>query len=445
MRNPKSSALWIFLIGLFIRTQVHVIGYMGLSEFFVFLVAPIICIQDWPILKRSGFGTLFAFLFAVMIGCCLSSVYNGTHIQLFLRGFAACYSVFAFAVVFARLLRGNIGDVKWFFLGAAISGIISIYIMQGTALTRSGADINLRGEAAVEEIKNGALFWVGRIGPFIQLPIQMFYLKCPLLYSIIAPLFVGGMALVSSRGSGRSVFLTVVVSVLLIAFGRKRIDSIRRMMRMLPLYACVLMVSLVPIKMAYSYAASTGMLGEHAERKYNDQTKRGTDLISMLISGRTDFFIGLYACCQQPIMGYGPWPQDVYGYRAYFYSKYGTDDELKNVHEYSDLWALKTIPAHSHIVGFWLEYGLIGLLFWFYVLYHIFHFLRKNMDVIPHLYGYIALALPGYVWGIFFSPFGSRASTAMFMVVFLTAESIRRGRMRLSDSEMREIWEANKR
>ena len=55
MRKKGSLALLLFLLGLGEQTQVRLVGYIGISEFFIFLLAPFIFIQDAQILKRDGF------------------------------------------------------------------------------------------------------------------------------------------------------------------------------------------------------------------------------------------------------------------------------------------------------------------------------------------------------------------------------------------------------
>ena len=90
------------------------------------------------------------------------------------------------------------------------------------------------------------------------------------------------------------------------------------------------------------------------------------------------------------------------------------------------------IPAHSHIVGFWLWYGIAGLILWIYVLYIIGEFFRKYIDVLPQWYGIFATMIPAFLWEILFSPLSQRIQTAAFLCAILFARSVGQNRRPLT-------------
>ncbi len=414
----EKRACWhMFFLGLFVRTQVHLIGYIGLSELVIVFAAPFLFLRNHGAMKRDGMMPIMNLAVMAILGCVLSSLINGSSFANFMRGFAQTYVTWAALVVGYHLLKQNLLSYRWFLLGGFLSGLLSIYIMQGAAVTMGGVDRT--GGEAIEAVTSSVLFFTGRILPAINLPLTMFYCQCPYLYAVVAPIACAILSLWMSDGSGRGGFVVSILSAVLLFLAGRRGKNLRMIKKQIWVLFMIGLFLLSGVKSVYSWAASSGRLGENAERKYHDQTQRGSDALSLLISGRTDFFVGLYACLQKPIVGYGPWPIDKYGYRAYFLMKYGTDDEIKNVYEFADWYAMKTIPAHSHLVGYWLEYGILGLPFWLYVLWLMLRYFLRDMDKVPAFFGWLALAVPGTTWAIFFAPYASRVGIPLIIVVLV--------------------------
>lgn len=428
--NAKRICWYMFFLGLFFKTQVHLIGYIGASELVVVFIAPFVFMKEHAAMKKDGVMPIMHLAHMTIIGCVLSSLINGSSFAQFVRGFAQVYTTWASLVVGYYLLSRNIMSYRWYILGYFLSGILSMYFMQGAALTVGGAD-PISSKYGTEMIVNGAMFWQGRILPAINVPIQMFYLQCPYIYSVVAPIISGSLALYLSEGSGRSAFAVLGIASMLIALGGKTKRSLSRVQKWFWVVVVLGVVLAGGIKSAYSWAAGSGRLGDNAERKYRDQTQRGTDALSIIISGRTDFFIGLYACLQKPIVGYGPWPLDTEGYRAYFYTKYGTDDEIRNAVELYDKYAMKTIPAHSHLIGFWLEYGILALPFWLYIIWLMFRYFREDLDVYPSLFGWLALTIPSTLMGIMFTPYANRVGIPILIIALILIHERKRQSKRL--------------
>ena len=422
--SAKNACWCMFFLGLFIRTQVHLIGYIGLSELIVVFVAPFIYAKNHIAMKRDGMMPVLNLAVMAILGCVLSSLVNGSVFAFFIRGFAQTYTTWAALVVGYHLLRSNLMSYRWFILGAFLSGILSIYIMQGAAATMGG--IERTGGEAVEVVKSGVLFWKNRVLPAINLPVSMYYLECPYLYSVMAPMVYAGFSLFLSEGSGRGSFVVSMVSSFLILIGGRKGHGLAILKRNLFPILVVGIFLLGGVKSVYSRVASTGRLGEKAEQKYRDQTERGSGMLSMLISGRTDFFVGLYACLKKPIVGHGPWPLDKEGYRVSFLRKYGTNEEVRNATELYGRYAMKTIPAHSHLVGYWLEYGILGLPFWLYVLWLMFRYFRRDVDTVPALFGLFALGIPSVIWSILFNPYSSRVGIPIMISALILIHARKR-------------------
>lgn len=440
--NSRSPKLLFFLIGLGAVTQIRIIGSIGITEMVFFVVAPFVFMQDVVSLRKDGFMPVIFWAIMAMVGCLISCFVNGSPFPSAIRGFAECYSLFAAIVVYHRLFRNNIDYYKWILLGFSCSEVVNIFTFH------KGTDVYLAGglEAGEKEIRariiSGPLFWLKKLSGFLTWPVSGWYLSTPLWYCVSAPLALSIFTLLTTS-SGRSAFLISLLGVVIIFIGGKKMSKMRYIQNHILLFIFGLIIFVFVAKSGYKFLAENDYLNEEARQKYEAQTKGGTGLVSMIVGGRGVVFASLYACLQRPIWGYGPWAIDKDGMYAEFLRKYGDADDYR---EYEENLAYRMqigkpplIPGHSHIFGFWISYGILALPFWLYVYFLIFRHLRRNLTVIPHLYGYFALSIAHSLWHILFSPYGGRMSLPIFIVLMLFAEAVRKGRVQLPPEMQREI------
>lgn len=438
-RSPK---LLFFLIGLGSVTQIRIIGSIGITETIFFIVAPFVFIQDTAVLRRDGFMPVISLAIMAMVGCLISCLVNGSPFPSAIRGFAECYSLFAAIVVYHRLFRNNLNCYKWTALGYACSEIVNIFAFhKGTDIYFSGGSV--ADEALIRErMINGPLFWIKKLGGILALPIKGWYLSTPSWYSVTAPLILSAFT-VATTSSGRSALLVDLLGGIVIFIGGKKLFKMQMIQKHIIMSALGLVFFSFAAKSGYTYLAENGYLNEEARQKYEDQTKGGKGLISMVVGGRGVVFASLYACLQRPVWGYGPWAIDHDGVYADFLRKYGNAEDYE---EYEANYAYRMqmgkpalMPGHSHIFGFWVSYGILALPFWLYVYFLIFRHLRRNMAVIPQFYGYFALAIAASLWHILFSPYGSRLPLLLLIVLMLFADAVRKGRVQLPHEMQWEI------
>ncbi len=154
--------------------------------------------------------------------------------------------------------------------------------------------------------------------------------------------------------------------------------------------ACVLRV--------YGYGARNGFFGYTQWRKYEIEA---SGKYGVLVGGRIDFLVGLAAAAESPLIGHGSWAKD-WRYQS-------RPDALMAELGYrpggeADSWV---IPTHSHLVGAWVEAGIVGAAFWLWVLTLPLRVLarlfRHDVPLAP-LIAFLALVL---VWDILLSPYGA--------------------------------------
>lgn len=441
--KERNASVWLFLIGIFSVTQVRIVGSIGISELICFVLAPFLFMIDYRKIRHDGFMPAICLSILAVIGCCVSSAYNHSPRPSFLRGFAATYSIFAFLVVHHRLLRDNLGGMKWFLLGVCLSNVINIFIFRQSVETyRVGEDAS--SAELTMAVTSGVLFWLSRLGPFLTLPTRGWYFQTPLLFSVVTVMIMPVYTM-ATTDTGRSATVIAIGSMFLLLAAHKSLNAIKSMQRHVVFVGVVGVLLCILIKDGYKYLAENGYLNEDATRKYEGQMKQGgrKGVVGMLVGGRAEFFGGIYAAAKKPIWGYGPWAIDVDGIYGEFVSEYGNWEDAEKYARSFYSNAIKgcypLMPAHSHIIGFWVQYGILGLILWIYVFYLIYKLLRRNLSAIPQWYGYFALTVCGSVWNILFSPYSLRVEMPFFITALLLADAVRRQRIPLSPHMVYEI------
>ena len=432
----KGTSLWLFLIGLGSQTQFHFVGSIGISELPIFLIAPFLYFKNFRRIRRDGFNTLVLLAIASCVGCIVSSLVNQSPFIFLIKAFAFPYAIFAATVVFHHFLRDNLDGMKWFLLGVFFSLIVNVFVFQPAVHTYKDGYI-VTGEDAVAAMMGYALFWTHRIKMLICLPVFVGYLSMPLVYSFFALVAAAGISIFYSSGSGRSAALVSLLAAVLILKGGKKKASIAGIGRHFLLYILIGACLLFAMKSVYSYAASNGLLGFDAQTKYMRQTSRGTGIIDLLMGGRMETFCGLQAALDRPIMGHGAKAEDRNGYVERYLEKYGSSEDLQRYLE-SLLLAVKRglggyrfIPLHSYIISFWVQYGIIGLFFWLYVLYLVFMYFKHYASAIPQWYGYLCVSISAFIWDVIFSPFSDRLGVSFMICCILFVKSVYEHRLML--------------
>ena len=407
--------------------------FKAVSELVIFFLAPILLLKYWSRMKREGFLPFIYMLAFLMGGLLFSSYWNRTPFPFVLKFFAVLYGIFSFYVVFYVLLHDNFKGLWWFFLGAFISGIITIWVFNPTAAVSSSGFMYI-GDADAEDVIRGPLFWIGKVRGLGQLPIFAVYLKMPLLYSVVAPVLFTVFAMFTTV-TGRAQSMCVLLSSVMVFMGKKSRHSMQTLGKHIWVAVAVGMIVLLAYKMVYSYVASNGYLGEAAMSKYERQTERGKGIIPMLMTGRSGFFIALSAIVDHPIVGFGPRAPDTQGYTAKFIEKYGTDQDILGYYiglrKMLSCGLTRSIPTHSQIMDCWLACGLPGLIFFLWILFVIYRHVKRYSAAVPQWYGYFALTIPTIVWSIFFNPFVVRSELPLLMVMLIYAKAVGAGKMLL--------------
>lgn len=435
-RQGKTGLLIWFVLGL--GSELQILASMSMTELFCYIAAPFLFFRQFAQMKRDGLAMLFGLSVLVVVGCGVSCAVNRSPSYAVLRGFATSVLLPCAVIVGHWLIRKNANGFKWFLVGWVLSMFIQTFAFQAASFT----SLKGVGSVSASDYAGSVLYWITRGGALATLLSKGWYLHTPLLLDVGLPCAVGVLFAVKSV-SGRSAALGIFGFAALAILGGKTQQTMRRIGRHFVLFMMIGLVSIVAAKSLYSYAASRGLLGEDQYKKYEMQTKSGSGLLDLLMGGRKEFFVGLGACLDRPITGFGPWAMDAGGYYARFIMKHGTEEDIASLMKAMRNPSEKAmlLQAHSHLIQFWHWFGLAGLVFWIYVIYVLMRYVKQDCWVVPQWYAWLTCALPALFWNIFFSPFQSRFAVMLLITACLMARAVRKGTFVLPRDMQEEIIE----
>lgn len=162
---------------------------------------------------------------------------------------------------------------------------------------------------------------------------------------------------------------------------------------------------------AYESTARSGALGDAARKKLEQLSYRGQGVI---LGGRTDVYVATLAIRDSPLLGHGSWAKD-----SHYITLLRALRRRGAVREAEP----GLIPSHSHLFGAWVQAGLLGAVFWLYVLFLAAGALAELLHRRSHLAPLIAFVAILLAYDILFSPFAAerRLLVPFFVVVLLVS------------------------
>lgn len=372
-----------FLVPLAMSYQVEIIGRLYAAEFLLLLCLPLLLIDRGGMLMESLPKTVLCLAAAWFASQILTDIVDGTPYADWSRGWS---KIFFFTVNFAAiymLIYGNRRRLILFTLGLAI----------GLAVTN-------QRYANFEMV---ALPWKFIYGlsatlAIIAITLTGFVRKMPLLPIAI----MGAVGVLHMYMGWRSMagvcFLTALYLMAQAIFGKKGANVTPPTNTRLILIGVLGIVAVWLVLALYEMAAMDGLLGEDAREKLIHQTRSGAGI---LLGGRHEILVSLQAILDSPFLGHGSWAQD----RKYVDMLIALTRDAEEMIEAA--WFGDLIPTHSHLTGSWVEAGLLGGVFWLFILFLVARVLAnlfQARDPMSPLVAFIALLM---MWDILFSPFAA--------------------------------------
>lgn len=243
----------------------------------------------------------------------------------------------------------------------------------------------------------------------------------------MAPFALLGAGLICLSQDARSLFaicLLAAAATWLVDLLRK-LPNLRRRLSP-PVFVLLLLCGAVlaqGLGNLYGYFAGRGDLGAGAQQKYILQTSGD---VGLLRGGRAESLVSTIAIADSPILGHGSWARDIHYARL-------LQDRMKEVGLTKVRAPLQSdlIPTHSHLLGAWVEAGILGGVFWLDCLgatmAAAFSIVRRPPVMAPLL----LLILVDLTWSIMFSPFGAQMRFAVALQLSAIFAILRRQSMQL--------------
>ena len=179
---------------------------------------------------------------------------------------------------------------------------------------------------------------------------------------------------------------------------------------------------LLPVLVVINLGASALFSSQYVLSQFSNDAAdkykmQASGAYGILLGGRSEILASGQAFLDKPLFGHGSWAKDKSGYQEKYM-------ELIYLLEYTDKSNIEVrddslIPVHSFLMGALVWAGFAGGVFWLVVLNKTLKIFIKDLNSFPFYY-YIGMI--GFVWNVFFSPFGANArwNTAVFLAALFT-------------------------
>jgi hypothetical protein len=394
--NGTNKDIFVFVIGLFSMIKFRLLGTFGVSELLVF--ASYVFISPLLMQENKQVRRLVLFAFVWLLGVVFSDLVNYSSLENSLKGAFNVIFIIALIPFVYWALYDKPERMLYFWAGVAISSILGFRFQRLEMMNELAADTWF-----VYAVKwlflflGGWLYYKGRIK--------------------VAYILIVTFAVWTLFHQSRNIFLMFVLSIsILMYIGEVTeyniLDKYMRYRKGAVKLFIILAITFIGISYTYETFAANGTLGEYAKAKYEKQKYSELGLAS----GRADFLASLYAISKKPIFGYGSYAKDENMVFADFNRKMGLP--------YKDLRSGQNhVPAHSYMLGAWVNAGILGFIFWLFVLRRILIFLRYHLFNEPKLLCINLLLTFSLLWNIFFSPFSDRLNFVFYILsVILISE-----------------------
>ena len=392
-----------FVIGASSWFLLHLVGELPAAEALVLALLPVLIAMYGSRFVRPGLAPVFILMGLWLAGQVLTDIYRQTAMRDWLRGDANVI-FFAFDLLVLTVLLGRNGRRKVVFItGLAIGSLLV-------------ARFDPSQEALAEPWKFG--YSSGVITLVALISCYFFQRR---RYSIVL-LLLAAIAcvnlLLNYRSPVLSLFVTIVMVVPVVPerLGRLRLLPRSGTAARLVVLAAMALVAGASAIAAIHFVTAAGLIGTQAQEKNEQQSQ---SIGGLLIGGRPEILVSSRAVMDSPILGHGSWAKD------YKYVEMLTDIEerfgIQEPLEYLEESQEGLIPAHSHLMGAWVQAGILGAIFWAYIFWLTIKGLMRVSILRPPLAPVYAMMLVGFMWSILFSPFANtgRIQAALWIVIIL--------------------------
>jgi len=375
--------LLVFIIPASQLVEVDVVGRLFAPDVILLALLPVVLLSRAHFLKRRLPRTFIVLGLVWFAGQVTTDFVRSTPFEDYARGWAMiAFTLTNFSVLYVLLFQ-NARRIVIYTVGSA-SGNLLIYFLHPS------------GFAVGDPWKFGYGF---EITAFLVLLATLPSMRSTNLATAAILIFGAALNVYNgARSLGGACFL-VGTYLLMRQIARARREQGSPTTFAGALFMCALLaLSALGVLQIYQYCAGNGLLGHAAQQKYEMQS---SGRYGVLVGGRGDFLVALEAALDSPIVGHGSWAKD------WRYSS--QEDAIVKGLGYRTVGGANSwlIPAHSHIIGAWVDAGILGIVFWIWVLslpLRVLMQLYATAEPLAPLIAFLAVIL---IWDVLFSPYGA--------------------------------------
>lgn len=398
-QSPPRSGLLdaiAFFAPLLRFAEINVVGRLYLTELMLAALLPVLLVHSGRRLAARLPRTLIALMLVWLFAQIATDQIRGSVFHDYARGWAMIgFTLINFCSLYL-LLAGDPKRLVLFAAGAALGQIADYFIAPGEL----------------------ALYYPWKFGYGTGVSWLLVLVAVAFSKGSFRPIWPAAVLLLVSflnilmgfRSAGGAAFLAACYLAAQVLRGTHSMPT-RIRPRQLFVVGAVATLGAWGVLQLYVYSVEAGWLGEKARQKYEMQA---FGEYGLLLGGRSEYLVSTLAVLESPLIGHGSWAKD-WRYAALYV-------QLKREAGYSpgkeDEESL--IPAHSHLMGTWVQAGLLGAIFWMWALtlpVRTLAWLYTTRERLAPLVALLAFAL---IWDVFFSPFaGDRRFIIPFYIVLM--------------------------
>jgi O-antigen ligase len=432
--RPRREPLWrskeafftdagLFILGAAGMFSANIVGSLPGDEIILFPLLPLALLAQGKRAFDRRYLWFYLLIAGWLLGTLIADIYNGSPPVNRMKGTArVIFFAFDF-IVLAVLLNGRARRLVIFTMSIVAVMLVGSWQFRGSFNVQWKFGVS-EGLAMIAMLVSS--YYYAKRRYWICFSISLVLAGLNLIYgfrSQLAIVFVAAVLILpifgqarTIRGSSRSGYGTSKVVMLLVLAGGAAYMA----------------------NVAIKYAARRGFFDESTQAKFETQSEGD---YGVLVGGRPETLVAIQAIRDSPIIGHGSFP---YGpqYRQ-------LQQDIQYEHGYSDTdepeeVEFEVIPTHSHLTLGWVESGILGGVFWIYVLVLTLRAIFRLSAMRPQLAPLYSYFLVSFLWDILYSPFGSvnRIWAAFYIllsyhVLNTCATDVQRARRRKMDLTQR--------
>jgi hypothetical protein len=427
------AELFIFIVGALSRVSVKLIGDLYVSE----IILALVVLARWrvaaSVLRNGLLKSLFGLATLWLLSQIVTDLYRETPFEDWTRGWSKIIFFMIDLLGVAVLTRCRMQPAVILAFGMGVAFLLQAVFFPNQAqadgtfaegMWKFGAGAFFAASAAALSTSSMLYRMIGRPAEYLPVLVNGF------LNLALNSRSAFGIAVAAALAGATTQFLA-------------RRPALGRRITPLSFVAMLALATLCGkgIMGVYEYAAANDWLGETAREKYLHQSSGN---LGLLQAGRVESLASIEAIKDSPIIGHGSWAKD----EKYLRILYGSLAE-EGYANYEEIYNLEdfTIPTHSHILGAWVEAGVIGAIFWVFcaALIPISAFVTvksASSNAQEPLLSrsctkysvFIFYTLIGFFWSLPFSGFvnSSRIADSVTLIVIVASLNKRPGRLRVA-------------